>query len=100
GTGPAFDLGILAFQVGGGLVGQQGGDLAGQLAERLGAVVGPAHQAELVLHQRMVDFDDLHAESLAPLLRPRPSTAALPAASASPSTRRGPARPRSSRSAG
>src|SRR5690606_41557344 len=59
-AGPALRLGVLAFQVGGGLVGEQGGDLAGQLAEGLGAVVGAAHLAELVLDQRVLDFDDLH----------------------------------------
>src|SRR5690606_39897483 len=36
-------------------------DLGGQFAKSLGAVVGAAHQAELVLHQRVADFDDLHA---------------------------------------
>ena len=60
--GPALDLGVLGLQVARGLVGEQGGDLAGQFAEMLGAEVGLAHQAQLVADQRVVDFDDLHGE--------------------------------------
>jgi len=50
----------LGVQVGGGLVGQQGTQLVGQFAEILGAERGIAHQAHLVLHQRVAHFDDLH----------------------------------------
>ncbi|MMZ71546.1 hypothetical protein D1872_349820 [compost metagenome] len=50
----------LGFQVGGGLVGQQRAKFVGQFAEILGAERGVAHQADLVLHQRVAHFDDLH----------------------------------------
>ena len=63
--GPAVDRDFLGLQVGGGFVGQQGRDLGGEFAEFLGADPGDAHQAELVLHQRVADFDDLHRASLA-----------------------------------
>src|SRR5690606_32232141 len=64
------DRGVFHLQVGGGLVGEQGRHLRGQFAEGLGAVVATTHQAQLVLDQRMGDFDDLHAGAsrLPPLL--------------------------------
>src|SRR3546814_1439451 len=49
--------------VGGGVVGQQGRELGGELAEGLGAVVRAAHQAQLVLDQRMLRFNDFHRPS-------------------------------------
>src|SRR6185312_2604345 len=64
-AGPAFDAFLDGFQVLGGLVGEQGGHFAGQLAELLGADAGAAHQAQLVADQRVADFDDLHWPSIA-----------------------------------
>ncbi|KAG0956432.1 hypothetical protein G6F31_012628 [Rhizopus arrhizus] len=59
-AGPAGQGVRLGVQVGGGLVGQQRAQLIGQFAEILGAECGVAHQADLVLHQRVAHFDDLH----------------------------------------
>ncbi|MNS89843.1 hypothetical protein D3C72_1238680 [compost metagenome] len=59
-AGPARQGVRLGFQVGGGLVGQQRAKFVGQFAEILGAERGVAHQADLVLHQRVAHFDDLH----------------------------------------
>src|SRR5690606_35781356 len=65
GAGPGRYFLRLDGQVAGGLVGEQGGDLAGDLAEqhRVGADV--AQLAELVLDEGMADFDGLHARRLA-----------------------------------
>src|SRR3546814_17011726 len=75
-AGPAFDVGVLGLQVRSGLVGQQRGDLGGQLAKGLGAVVGATHQAELVLHERVADFDDFHAAKSSAWVGATPPTAA------------------------
>src|SRR3546814_7913659 len=54
----------------------QRGDLGGQLAKGLGAVVGATHQAELVLHERVADFDDFHAAKSSAWVGATPPTAA------------------------
>ena len=63
--GPAGFLRGLQRQVRGGLHRQQRGHLGGELTEGLGAGVGAAHQAELVLDQRVAALDDLHGATLA-----------------------------------
>ncbi|GHA68443.1 hypothetical protein GCM10007067_00350 [Lysobacter bugurensis] len=57
---PAFDLDGLGFKIRRRLVGEQRGHFGCELAERLRAVAGHAHEAELVLDERVADFDDFH----------------------------------------
>jgi hypothetical protein len=59
--GPAGDALGNRFQILGRFVGEQGAHFAGQLAEFLGADTSAAHQSQLVLDQRMTDFNDFHA---------------------------------------
>src|SRR3546814_12321926 len=51
---------LFRSQILGGRVGEQGVDFGSELAKLLGADAGAAHQAQLVLDQRVADFDDLH----------------------------------------
>jgi hypothetical protein len=50
-----FDIGFFECQLAGRLIAEQEADLAHQLAEFRGAGVAPAHQRQLVLHQRVID---------------------------------------------
>ena len=61
--GPALAGGRFHGQIAGGLVGQQRAQLGDQLAEILGVERGIAQQADLVAHERMTDFDDIHGRT-------------------------------------